>query len=127
MTSEINRPISQVLQDVVGNIQEIIRSEFHLAKAEMKVEGAKAAKGATVIAAGGVLGLYAGGFLLLSIVYALSTFLAPWQAALLVAVIVGLGAAILISAGRSKLKKVHPAPQRTIENVKENIAWAEKH
>ena len=127
MTSEMNRPISQVLQDVVGNIQEIIRSEFHLAKAEMKVEGAKAAKGAGVLAAGGILALYAGGFLLLSIVYALSTILAPWQAALLVAVIVGLGAAIMISAGRSKLKEVHPAPQRTIENVKENIEWAEKH
>jgi hypothetical protein len=126
MTSEVNRPVSQVLQDIVGNIQEIIRSEFHLAKAEVKIEGAKAAKGAAVMAGGAVLGLYAGAFLLLAAVYALSIVLAPWQSALIVAVVTGLLAAVMVSAGRMKLKEVHPKPERTIENVKENIEWAER-
>lgn len=128
MAIETGRPVSQVLQDIVGNIQEMIRGEFHLAKEEMKLEGSKAAKGGGVIAAGALLGLYSGGFLLLSIVYALSMILTPWQSALIVAVVTGLGGAILVSAGRRRLKEVHPAPQRTIENVKENLQWAEnKH
>lgn len=127
MTSEFNRPFSEVLTDVVGNVQEIIRSEFRLAKAEMKVEGSKAAKGATVLVAGALLGLYAGGFLLLAAVYALSQVMTLWQSAFLVALITGIAAAILITAGRRKIKTVHPAPERTIENVKENIEWAEKH
>jgi len=126
MPIETTRPVSQVLHDIVGNIQEIIRGEFHLAKAEMKAEGSKAAKGAVVIAAGAVLGLYSGGLLLLSMVYALSLVLTPWQSALAIALITGVLAAILVSAGRRRLKEVHPAPQRTIENVKENIEWAER-
>jgi len=127
MPMETNRPVSQVLQDIVQNIQEIIRAEFHLAKAEMKQEGSKAAVGAGIIAAGGLMALYSGGFLLLAAVYALSMILTPWQSALIVAVVTGVGGAILVSAGRRRLKEVHPTPQRTVETMKENLEWAEKH
>ena len=36
------RTLPEVLQDVIGNIQEIIRSEFQLAKAEIKERMARA-------------------------------------------------------------------------------------
>jgi len=127
MPIETNRPVSQVLQDIVGNIQEIIRAEFHLAKAEMKEEGSKAAIGAGVIAAGAMLAMYSGAFLLLAAVYALSMILTPWQSALIVGVVTGVAGAILVSAGRRRLKEVHPTPQRTVETMKENLEWAEKH
>ena len=37
-TSQRQRSVPEVLQDIVGNLQEIIRSEFLLAKTELKEE-----------------------------------------------------------------------------------------
>ena len=43
-TPQIHRSIPEVLQDIVGNLQEIIRSEFRLAKTELKEDASRAAK-----------------------------------------------------------------------------------
>jgi uncharacterized membrane protein YqjE len=119
----MDRPISQVVQDIAGNIQEIFRSEIRLAKEEVRQEGSKAARAGVVLAGGAVLGLYALGFLLLSAVYALAIALPWWLAALIVGVVVGIAAAVLIVTGRDRLHRVNP-PQRTIETMKENVQWA---
>jgi uncharacterized membrane protein YqjE len=44
MGIQVQRSIPEVLQDIVGNLQEIIRSEFRLAKAELKEEASRASK-----------------------------------------------------------------------------------
>jgi Putative Actinobacterial Holin-X, holin superfamily III len=49
--------------------------------------------------------------------------LQPWLAALLVGALVSVFGAILISAGRRRIQVVHPAPEKTIRNVKENVQW----
>ena len=117
------RSFSEVVESIVGNIQTIIRSEIRLAKTEVKEEVAKAGRATGILAAGGLLGLYAGGFFLLTIVRALENITAPWLASLIVAVLVGVAAFVAISAGRARMKRVHPAPDKTIKTVKENIEW----
>src|SRR5581483_6613582 len=106
MTRSNERPLADVLQDIVSNIQEIIRSEFHLAKAEIKEETAKASKPAIAALIGTLLGVYAGGFALLAVVYALSRVMAPWTAALLVAACVGVAATLLCHTGMNGLRRV---------------------
>jgi uncharacterized membrane protein YqjE len=113
------RSVSDVLQDIVGNLQDIVRSEISLAKAEIKTEAGKAANASKNLAAGAVLLLYAGGLILLAMVYALSMLLQPWLAALAVGALVSVFGAILISAGRRRMQ----APERAIKNVKENVQW----
>lgn len=121
------RPVSAILQDIVSSAQEIMRSEVRLAKAELKQEAVKAGRGAAMLAAGSVLGIFAVGLLLLSLVYALAdTRLPNWGAALLVGLVVGGAAAFLALRGRSELAQLNPTPEKTVENVKENIEWA-KH
>jgi hypothetical protein len=44
-----------------------------------------------------------------------------WAAALLVGLALGIAAAVLISKGRARLHV--PTPDKTIENVKENVEW----
>ena len=44
-------------------------------------------------------------------------------ASLIVAVLVGVAALIAINAGRTRMKHVHPAPDKTIKTVKENVEW----
>jgi len=123
MPNQTERTFSDVVQDIIDNLQSIVRAEFRLARTEIKEETAKAAKAAQVIAAGAVLGLYALGLFLLAIVRALETVAAPWLANLIVAVVVGLGALLAISIGRARIKHVHPAPTKTMETVKENVEW----
>ena len=88
------RSVPEVLQDIIGNMEEIIRSELRLAKAEIKDEAAKAAKPGTTLGIGLVLGFYGLGFVLLAAVYALSSVVTTWMAAL----IVGAGLAVVASA-----------------------------
>jgi hypothetical protein len=117
------RSVSDVLQDIVGNLQDIVHSEISLAKAEIKTEAGKAANASKILAVGAVLLLYAGGLILLAMVYALSMVLQPWLAALMVGALGSVFGAILISAGRQRMQVVHPAPERAIKNVKENVQW----
>jgi hypothetical protein len=49
MAPQIHRSVQEVLQDIVGNLQEIIHSEFRLAKAELKEEAVRASKPAAYI------------------------------------------------------------------------------
>jgi uncharacterized membrane protein YqjE len=124
MAAGAERPISEILQDITSNVQEIIRSEVRLAKAELKREAGTAAKAGLTLLVGIVTAVYAGAFLLLALIYGLAVLLASWWIA---ALIVGGGLAIiaaaLLAVGRGRMRTVDPAPERTIRTVKENLAW----
>jgi uncharacterized membrane protein YqjE len=124
MSDRESRSFSDVLEDVVSNIQAIIRSEVRLAKTEVQEETAKAARAGGVLGAGALFGVYAVGFLLLAGLYALQIVVAPWLAALIVAVLVGIVASVLIAVGVKRMKRVHPRPEQTMHSIKENLEWA---
>ena len=117
------RSATEVLKDIVGNVQEIIRSEVRLARAEIREETGKLMSASKMMLIGGVIGIYAAFFILLALVYGLAAAMAPWLAAL----IVGLGLAIvsgaLLMSGRGRMKTASPKPEKTIHTVKENIEW----
>ena len=125
MASHPDRSMTDVLQDIVWNVQEIIRSEFRLARAETRDELKTAAKSGGVLATGVVTGLYAIAFLLLALMYALEILVTPWLAALIVAIAVGALAALFIALGRKRLRKVQ-GPQKTVRTVKENVEWTKQ-
>jgi Putative Actinobacterial Holin-X, holin superfamily III len=125
-TPQVQRSIPTVLQDIFHNLQDIIRSEFRLAKTELKEEAGRAARPIATFATGLVLGVYAIGLFLLASVYGLSMVMRPWLAALLIAgVVAGIAGALLTSAGK-ELKRFNPTPEKTIQSVQENLQWA-KH
>jgi Putative Actinobacterial Holin-X, holin superfamily III len=125
-TPPMQRSVPELLQNIVNNLQEIIRSEFRLAKTEFRDEVGKAAKPAAAFGTGLVLSLYGIGFLLLAAVYGLSTIMAGWVAALLVgAVLTGIAISTLLSSGK-KLKQINLSPDKTIRNLEENVQWAKQ-
>jgi hypothetical protein len=75
-TPQVQRTVPELLGNIVENIQQIIRSEFRLAKAELGEKVSRASKPATTLGAGFLLRLYGFGFLLLASVYALSMVMA---------------------------------------------------
>jgi uncharacterized membrane protein YqjE len=123
MALQVHRSIPEVLQDIVGNLQEIIRSEFRLAKVELKEEALRASKPVATFGMGLVFGFYGIGFLLLSFVYWLTTLMAAWLAALLVGAGLAIVAIALMSSGGKKLKHVNPTPNKTIRSLEENVLW----
>jgi len=120
-----NRGIVTIFEDIVGDVQELLRSEFRLAAAEVREELSKAGNASKMLAIGLVFGLYALGFLLLAGVYALQSVVAPWLAALIVGVAVLIVSIATIVGGLDRMKRVR-APEKTIESVKENAQWAKQ-
>lgn len=122
-TLQTQRSVQEVLRDIVGNFQEIIRSEFRLAKTELREEASRAAKPVATFGVGLVFGFYGVGFLILSSVYGLSTLIPMWLAALLVGSLLAVVAIVLISSSSKKLKFVNPTPDKTIRSLEENVPW----
>jgi uncharacterized membrane protein YqjE len=117
------RSIADILKDIVGNMQEIVRSEVRLAKSELRNEATKTKSAAVAMAIGAVMAVFALLFLLWTVVDALAMVLPQWAAPLIVSVTLAIIAVVAFSVGRSRFKQVHPAPERTIESVKENVEW----
>lgn len=124
MSTNPERSFSGLLDDIVGNVQGIIRSEVRLARAEIQEETTKAAKAAGALGSGAVLAVYAIGFLFLTCLFALEIVMRPWLAALIVALVVGTAAAILLNHGIKRIRQVEPRPDKTIDTIKENFEWA---
>jgi uncharacterized membrane protein YqjE len=118
--------IAELLQGVIGNVQGIIRSEVRLAKAEVREEAMSAGKAAGMLAVGAVLGAYAVGLLLLTVVYALNGPLPDWLAALIVFAVVAIAAAVLAKIGLDRIKQVSPKPEQTIDSIKEDVQWVKQ-
>lgn len=123
-TPQMQRSVPEVLQDIIGNFEQIIRSEMRLAKTEVREEAAKAVKPGINLGIGIVLGFYGVGFLLLATVYGLATVTANWLAAVIVGGVVAIVGVILVSAAMSKLKRLDPTPDKTIRSMEENVQWA---
>ena len=119
------RPISAVLHDIVGNVQDIVRSEVRLARTELGEELAKSRTAAVLLVVGALMLSFSVVFLLLAIVYALSAVMPGWAAALIVGVGVGVVAALCFGLGMKKLKAVRAVP-KTAASVQENIEWAKQ-
>jgi len=124
MFQVVERSIGSLVNDIVGNVQGIIRSEVRLAKAEVTEELTKASRAMIWLVAGVVLATMAFGFLLLTIVYVLAHFFQPWVAALIVALGSGAIGGALAAIGATQMKRVSLPPPRTITSVQENLQWA---
>jgi uncharacterized membrane protein YqjE len=119
------RSISAVLHDIVGNIQDIVRSEVRLAKTEVREEIGKARAAGMLVGVGALMLTFAALFVLLAAVYALSTLVPDWAAALIVGGGVALIAAVCLGVGIKRFKTMRAVP-KTAETLKENVEWAKQ-
>ena len=104
---------------------ELVRKEVDLAKAELTEKGKTAGKGAGMFGGAGLFGLTAFLALTACLIALLSTAMQVWLAALIVTVVYAAVAGVLALIGRRKLKEATPpAPEQTIETLKEDVQWA---
>ena len=122
-----DRSISEVFQDIIRNVQEIVRSEVRLAKTDVRDEAVRMSPVAQLLGAGVITGLFAVLFLLFTIVHALAIVMPIWAAALLVGAVLAVAASIMLTSGVSQFKQLYPSRNLTVEQAKENIGWAKQH
>ena len=119
------RSVSEVLTDIVRNIQDIIRFEIHLAEAEVREQLRGARASGFLILTGLVAGAFSVYFLLLALFTVLSRVMVAWAAGLCIAIPLAVIALVCGSRGARRLRRVQPVP-KALASVKENVEWA-KH
>jgi len=114
------------LQDILRDLQDMLRSEIRLVKVEIREEVRRTVSSSVWIAAGAAGAVSAWIFLLWTLVFALATRMPMWAATLVVAVVMGAAAAVLTTGGIRRAKHIQPIPERTVESVKENLEWMKR-
>jgi hypothetical protein len=119
------RPASELLKDLSQQTGTLVRQEVELAKAELAQKGKQLGAGAGLLIGAAVVALLALGALTACLIAALASAVATWLAALIVAVVYVAIAGALAVVGRGRIQEAAPpAPEQTIETVKEDVQWA---
>ncbi|CAA9500203.1 MAG: hypothetical protein AVDCRST_MAG12-2607 [uncultured Rubrobacteraceae bacterium] len=118
-----DRSIKEIVDVLRPQVQELVAKQTELARTELVPVGKRAGLAAGLLAAAAVFMLVFLIFLSLTGVYVLSTFLAPWLAALIVSVILLVVGGILAAAGASILRRLDPKPHKTIATLQQNVNW----
>jgi uncharacterized membrane protein YqjE len=116
--------ISDTVRTILSDVEQLVRSELRLARAELRDDLNAAVKSGVFLALALGFGLMAIGFALLTVFFALRDVVPSWLAALLVCVLAALIAGALLQLARAYASQ--PALPRTVSTVKEDIAWAKQ-
>jgi hypothetical protein len=117
------RPLTDLFRDLMDEVKLLVRQEMQLFKIEMSQKASQAGKDVAFLAVGGALA-YAGLLVLLAAAtFALALVIPMWASALIVGVVVVGSGYALVQKGLSDLKRINPAPERTIDSLKETKQW----
>lgn len=111
--------IGELLGQISRDLSLLMRQEVQLATAEIKQEVTKTGKGAGMLAGAGFAGYMVLLFASIAVWRGLAAVLPDGWAALIVAVVWAVTAAVLAAKGRTKLRQVHPKPERTVATLKQ--------
>jgi len=118
--------IAELVKRLADQTNTLVKQEIELAKAELTEKGKVAGQGAALLGAAALVGLLAAGALTAFLIALLQTAINhTWLAALIVGLIYAAIAIPLALRGRDRIREATPpAPEKTIENVKEDVEWA---
>jgi uncharacterized membrane protein YqjE len=115
--------VGSLVGRMTTHLSELMRQELALAKAELRAEAQKAAKGAGMLAGAGFAAWMVAIFASVTLMWLLDKAMDITVAALVVTLLWGVAAAILFVIGRNQLKQVNPMPEQTVESLKEDKEW----
>ena len=113
----------QLLKEISEDFSTLFRKEIELAKQELGQSLGAKAKGAVIIAVGGVMAFFAMIFLLLAIRDGLDNLLWTWLADIATAVILLILGGIAVLVARKKLATPIKT-DLTKQTIKEDVEWA---
>lgn len=126
MPEKQDRSIGELFADLAGETATLVRQEVALAKVELSNKASRMGKNAGRLAVGGAIAYAALLAFLAAVIILLGNVVPLWAAALIVAVVVGIIAAVMISNAMTALKQADLTPRQTVETLKEDAAWAKQ-
>lgn len=123
-----NKPVSGLVSEALQQFSRLLRSELALARAEMLDKGQTAARGAAMLAGGGLLVIPGVALLLMALAALLMEFGMRASLACLLSGILGLVIAAAIAwSGLKQLKGNTLVPRRTLGQLRQDAATAKEH
>jgi len=115
--------IGELVSSLSEQLSQLIRNEIRLAKAEMAQKATQAGIGIGLFVAAGALAFFGLGTLIATAVLGLANAVAPWLAALIVAIVLFVIAGVLVLIGKKTLDRgVPPVPAKAQESIKADVA-----
>ena len=118
------KPLTELMRDLIEQVAKMIRHEIGLARAEMSEKASQAGSGVAMLMVAMVLGIAALVILLLAAVYALNMVMDPWASALVVGGVTALIALALAAKGKSNLRARNLMPSRTVQSIRSDAQFA---
>jgi uncharacterized membrane protein YqjE len=119
--------IGSLISGTIRDMQDLVRAEVQLAKAELKEDAKGIGAGAGMLAAGAFVGLVGLVWLVFAAIHLVDKAIEElWLSAGIVSLVLLAIAAILAQRGRSTLRASNLKPEQTIETLREDQRWA-KH
>jgi len=113
--------VPEILTSLPGQLTDLMRSEFKLARAEMIENAKQSGPAAGFMGAGGFLAAFGFAGLLTTLILLLALVVPAWAAAGIVTLALFAAAGIAVVVGRSRIKHVSPTPETTVSNVKQDV------
>jgi len=121
-TTEDDRPLGELVQDLSRQTSTLIRQEMRLAQAELAEKGRHAGKGAGMFGGAGVVALYGVGALVAAAILGLATVIEPWIAAAAIGAVLLLVAGVLALTGKKELDEAGPPkPEQALESMQRDL------
>jgi hypothetical protein len=117
------RSAGDILRDVARDVQELLHSEVHLARAEVAEHAARARSAGGHIGGAAVAGLLAAMCFVAFLIALMALAMPVWAGALIMAFVLGAAGAVLYAQAKDKLRNFHAGPEQTVETIKEDVAW----
>ena len=114
-----------MLRDVAMDVQELLRSEVRLAKAEVSEQAGRVKSAAGLMGAAAAMALLAGICLVVGCIAVLAQVMPVWAAALVMGFLLGALGALLYARGRDRLNDFHAMPE-SLDCLKEDISWVKQ-
>ena len=108
------------------DLSELVSAQMELARAELKDEARQAGQAAGLLGAGSVVGYLALTLLCFAAAWGLSEVIPEGFAFLVVAAVVGIAAAVMVTLGRQRLDAAKEVAPETVETLKEDAAWTRR-
>jgi hypothetical protein len=120
---DADRSIGVLLADLASEAALLLRQEIRLLKAELQLQLSRQARAGIMLAAGGLI-LFSGWLVLLAAAtLGLSSVIAPWLAALLIALVTLFIGFVLVRFGMRRLSPDALVPHRTIGTLRDDAQW----
>ena len=121
------RSLTDLVGEISGDIQRLIRDEVRLARVELTQNLREAAVGFAGLAVAAAMAYLGVAFTGVAVFFAIFLAIPGWAAGLAVAVGFFILAALAFVVGRQRLKPSRLRPEQTIESLEEDREWLERH